>query len=150
MKIAVACDHAGFELKDVVINRVKALGHEVIDLGTTGAASVDYPDFGKAAALAVINKQADRAIALCGSGVGIAIACNKFKGIRACVCHDTYSAAQGVEHDHMNIMCLGSRIIGRAVAEVLVDAYLNAKPSDDQRHLRRLCKVNDFENANMR
>ena len=118
MNIAIASDHAGFPLKAALINKIKLLGHEPLDLGTDSPnTSVDYPDFAAKAARAVQGGKAQKAIVVCGSGVGACVAANKFKGIRAAVCHDTYSAHQGVEHDDMNVLCLGARIIGPALAE---------------------------------
>jgi RpiB/LacA/LacB family sugar-phosphate isomerase len=148
--IAVGCDHAGFILKQTVIDTVLKNGCDIMDLGTCGTASVDYPDFAKAVAEKVIYKEADAGILICGSGVGVCIAANKFKGIRAGLCHDTYSAAQGVEHDHMNILCLGARIVGPSIAESIVTAFLNASYTTEERHLRRLAKIDAMENSNMK
>lgn len=145
MKVAVACDHAGFGLKDVVLQTIQDAGHEPLDLGTFGPQSVDYPDFAEKAGYAIHTGQVERAVLLCGSGVGICIAANKIEGVYAATCHDAYSAAQGVEHDHMNALCLGSRIIGSELARVLVLAFLSATPSTDERHLRRINKVLTLE-----
>lgn len=145
MKIAVAADHAGFELKTNVRALLLELGHEVIDLGTHDQNPVDYPDFAAAVGKALLERKAERGIVICGSGVGASIAANKIPGIRAGLCHDTYSAHQGVEHDHMNVLVLGSRIIGPAVARELVTAFANALKSAEERHLRRLAKVQAME-----
>ncbi len=147
MKIAVACDHAGFPIKGDVISVVELCGHEVIDLGTYDQEPVDYPDYAEKAARAVIQGQAERAIILCGSGVGATIAANKIKGIYACMCHDTYSAHQGVEHDNMNALCLGGRIIGTELAKEIVKSFLGAKFSNEERHLRRTRKIIALENG---
>ena len=141
MKVAVACDHAGFPLKAEVIAAVTAAGHDAIDLGTNGTAPVDYPDFARAIGETIQQGRAERGILLCGSGVGAAVAANKMTGIRAGVCHDIYSAHQGVEHDDMNVLALGARIIGPAVVEELVGAFLRARFTREERHLRRLEKV---------
>jgi len=150
MNIAVGCDHAGFILKDTVINHLKARGHNVLDMGTNSTAAVDYPDFAAAVARAVQSGKADRGIIMCGSGVGASIAANKFKGVRAGLCHDTYSAGQGVEHDHMNVLCLGARIVGSALAGSLLDSFLNASYTTEERHLRRLAKVAAIEKEQMK
>jgi len=141
MRVAVGCDHAGFPLKGTVVDVVSNAGHEVLDCGTDSTDSVDYPDFAAKVAHAVASGKADRGILVCGSGVGAAVAANKIRGIRASVCHDTYSAAQGVEHDDMNVLCLGGRIIGPAVVPDLVNAFLRARFSGEPRHQRRLDKV---------
>jgi ribose 5-phosphate isomerase B len=145
MKIAVAADHAGFELKNHLRDAIEKLGHAVTDLGAYNAEPSDYPDFAEAIGKAVHSGQADRGVLICGSGVGASIAANKIHGIRAAICHDTYSAHQGVEHDNMNILVLGSRVIGRALAEDLVKAFLNAQFTNEERHVRRLEKVNRLE-----
>ena len=145
MQIAVASDHAGFWLKGKVLEDLAGLGHKVEDLGTRDTSPVDYPDFAEAVAAAIRGKRAERAVLLCGSGVGASVAANKFPGIRAGLCHDTYSAHQGVEHDHMNVLVLGARVIGEELAHELVRAFVNAKESQEERHLRRLAKVYDFE-----
>ncbi len=148
MRIAVACDHAGFPLKEEVIQAVQAAGHEVLDLGTFTTEAVDYPDYAYKAGKAVLSGQADRAIVLCGSGVGATIAANKIKGIYACLCHDTYSAHQGVEHDNMNVLCLGARIIGAELAKEIVHSFLRATMSSEERHLRRVGKIRAIEQEN--
>lgn len=148
MKVALAADHAGLPLKEEIAKLVTSLGHEVLDLGAHQYdKGDDYPDFARYIGQAIQHQQADRGVLLCGSGVGASIAATKMKGVRAAVCHDAYSAAQGVEHDDMNVMCLGSRIIGPAVADVLVRAFLGARFSGDPRHQRRLDKVNAIESA---
>lgn len=148
MKVALAADHAGLPLKEEIAALVSSLGHEVLDLGAHQYDKHDdYPDFARYIGQAIQHGQAERGILLCGSGVGASIAATKMKGVRAAVCHDAYSAAQGVEHDDLNVLCLGSRIIGGAVADVLVRAFLNARFSAEQRHQRRLDKVLAIEEA---
>ena len=146
MRIAIACDHAGFDIKDDIVLEVQRLGHDVIDLGTYNQEPVDYPDYAKKACDAILQGQAERGIVLCGSGVGAAIAANKIKGIYACVCHDTYSAHQGVEHDNMNVLTMGARIIGVELAREIVRNFLQAKFSDEERHHRRFEKIRAIEN----
>ncbi|MEN6571991.1 MAG: ribose 5-phosphate isomerase B [Anaerolineaceae bacterium] len=141
MRIVVACDHAGFPLKNEVISVVEQAGYDVTDLGTYGLEPVDYPDYAEKLGNAIVNKQADRGILICGSGVGASIAANKIKGVYAAVCHDTYSAHQGVEHDNMNVLCLGARIIGEETARELVKAFLGATFSTEERHRRRVAKI---------
>ena len=141
MKIAIACDHAGFPLKATVIEVIRAEGHDVLDIGTDSTASVDYPDFAEKLGHALQVGAAERGILLCGSGVGASIAANKLNGVYAGVCHDTYSAHQAVEHDDMNILCLGGRIIGGALAIALVDGFIASEFSREERHQRRLDKV---------
>ena len=150
MKVAIGCDHAGFPLKETVINVVRNLGHEVVDCGTHNTERVDYPDFADKVARQVTTGEADRGILICGSGVGVCIAANKTKGIRACVCHDAYSAQQAVEHDALNVLCLGARIIGPAVAEELVQRFLNASFLTGTRHENRLNKVKKIEKSNFK
>lgn len=145
MRIAVACDHAGFTLKDEIIAVIQNAGHDILDLGTYDQEPVDYPDYAEKVGRAIVQGQADRGVLICGSGVGACVAANKIKGIYACVCHDTYSAHQGVEHDNMNILCLGGRIIGAEVAKELVLAFLNARFSNQERHLRRFSKIVELE-----
>lgn len=148
MKVALAADHGGYPLKAEIAELVKSLGHEVLDLGAHQYdKDDDYPDFARYIGQAIQHGQAERGVLLCGSGVGASIAATKMKGVRASVCHDAYSAAQGVEHDDMNVLCLGSRIIGGAVADVLVRAFLAAKFSGEDRHQRRLEKVTGIEAA---
>ena len=146
MRICVASDHAGVSLIDSVITELRALGHEVVDLGTHDASQPDdYPDRAEALAEQVVSGKCDRGVLICGSGVGASIAASKIPGIRAGLCHDTYSAHQGVEHDHMNVLVLGGRVIGEALAGELVEAFLGARYSGAERHLRRLEKITDIE-----
>jgi len=145
MRIAIGADHAGFEMKRDLAAYLAKAGHEVIDLGTHSLAPVDYPDISEAVSQAVRNGQADRGIVVCGSGAGAAIAACKFPGIRASVCHDAYSARQAVEHDDLNVLCLGSRVIGPSLARTLVDAFLGATFSGEERHMNRLAKVDKIE-----
>jgi RpiB/LacA/LacB family sugar-phosphate isomerase len=145
MQIAVASDHAGFWLKGKVLEYLGGLGHNVEDLGTSDTSPVDYPDFAALVAAAIHGQRAERAVLLCGSGVGASVAANKFPGIRAGLCHDTYSAHQGVEHDHMNVLVLGARVIGEELAHELVHAFVSAKESQEVRHLRRLAKIDAIE-----
>ena len=150
MKVALAADHAGLSLKNALVKYVKKLGHEVIDLGAHEYdADDDYPDFASAAALSVQSGKADRGILACGSGVGASITANKFCGVRAAICHDTYSASQGVNHDDMNILCVGGRIIGIALAEELISTFLNAEFDHAPRFSRRLKKLMDIESQNL-
>ncbi|MBL8058689.1 MAG: RpiB/LacA/LacB family sugar-phosphate isomerase [Anaerolineales bacterium] len=142
MIVAVACDHAGFPAKARVLEAIRALGHEVLDLGTHAPEPpVDYPDAALAVGEALQQGRAQRGILLCGSGVGACVAANKLTGVRAGVCHDTYSAHQGVEHDDLNVLCLGARIIGPELVSELVPAFLRAVFSGEARHVRRLNKV---------
>jgi RpiB/LacA/LacB family sugar-phosphate isomerase len=145
MHVAVASDHAGFSLKGKVFDYLRSLGHTVEDLGTCDTTPVDYPDFAEAVAAAILNERVERAVLICGSGVGASVAANKFRGIRAGLCHDTYSAHQGVEHDHMNVLVLGGRVIGEELAHELVGAFVGAKQSNEERHLRRLAKIDAIE-----
>lgn len=147
MKITIAADHGGFELKNKIVEWLKKENYEINDLGNhIYDAKDDYPDFAIAVAKEVSGGNADKGIVICGSGVGACIAANKFKGVRACVCHDTYSAKQGVEHDDMNILCLGARVIGENLAKDLVSSFLNAKFIKEERFIRRLEKVIKLEN----
>ena len=145
MKIAIGADHAGFELKERVKTQLLEMKHDVLDLGTDSTKPVDYPDFAEAVALAVRDGKALRAILICGSGVGASVAANKIPGVRAGLCHDHYSAHQGVEHDDMNVLVLGGRVIGAAVALELVSAFLGAEFTKEERHQRRLQKVKAIE-----
>lgn len=147
MRIALGCDHGGFPLKSAVRQLVESLGHTVVDCGTDSDCSVDYPDYAAAVGKEITSGRADRGILLCGSGVGICVAANKIVGIRAGVCHDIYSAHQGVEHDDMNVLCLGARIIGDQVALELIRAFLGAQFTHEERHVRRLNKVLAIEAA---
>jgi ribose 5-phosphate isomerase B len=150
MRIACAFDHAGFPLKGMVVQTVAAAGHEVIDLGTWSTDPVDYPDTARMAAEAVRNNEADRAILVCGSGAGVAVAACKFPGIRAAVAHDTYTAHQCVEHDAVNVLCLGGRVVGPALAVDIIDAYLAAQFTGEDRHKRRLAKIDGIEREFLR
>lgn len=141
MKLAIASDHAGFELKQNLLSFLRKNGQEAEDLGTHSTAPVDYPDFAEAAGRAILDGRAERAILICGSGVGASVAANKMPGIRAAVCHDTYSAHQGVEHDDMNVLVLGSRVVALSLAEELVRSFIAAQFTNEERHLRRLAKV---------
>ena len=141
MRIAVGADHAGFALKEDLAAYLRELGHQVLDVGTHSTAPVDYPDYAEAVGKAVLDGRAERAVLICGSGVGASVAANKLPGIRAGLCHDTYSAHQGVEHDDMNVLVMGSRVIGTELARELVRAFLGATFSGEERHRRRLAKV---------
>ncbi len=145
MKIAVGCDHAGYELKTQLMPWLREQGHEVLDLGTNSDAPVDYPDFARAVGAAVTAKRAERGVIICGSGVGACIAANKMKGIRAALCHDTFSARQGVEDDDMNVICIGARVIGPELAKEVISAFLKARFSHAERHERRVKKILDIE-----
>jgi ribose 5-phosphate isomerase B len=145
MRIAIGADHAGFEMKRDLAGYLAGCGHDVIDLGTHGTAPVDYPDISESVGRAVGGAQADRGILVCGSGAGAAIAACKIPGIRASVVHDSYSARQAVEHDNLNVLCLGSRVIGPALARTLVDTFLAASFSGEPRHVKRLAKIDAIE-----
>lgn len=145
MRIAVSADHAGYPLKQPVIEELGRLGHEILDLGTDSTAPVDYPDYARAAAEAVRSGRADRAVLICGSGAGAAVAANKFKGVRAATCHDSFSAHQCVEDDDVNVLCLGARVVGPALAVELARTYVAARFSGAERHVRRLGKIAAFE-----
>ncbi len=148
LKIAVGGDHGGFALKQVVVDELKRSGHTVVDCGArTFDPDDDYPDFARAVGAAIQRGEAERGIVICGSGVGASVAATKMRGIRAAVCHDTYSARQGVEHDDMNVLCLGARIVGDELAKELVRAFVAAKFSGAERHRRRLSKVLEIENS---
>src|SRR5947209_20189584 len=141
MKLVIGSDHAGFALKVAMGDLLRSLGHEVLDVGAFNENPSDYPDFAEAVGRAVLDGKAGRAVLICGSGVGASVAANKLPGIRAGLCHDTYSAHQGVEHDDMNVLVLGSRVIGTELARELVRAFLGATFSGEERHRRRLAKV---------
>jgi len=141
MRIAVGSDHAGFALKEDLAAYLRELGHQVLDVGTHSTVPVDYPDYAEAVGTAVLDGRAERAVLVCGSGVGASVAANKLTGIRAGLCHDTYSAHQGVEHDDMNVLVMGSRVIGPELARELLRAFLGATFSGEERHRRRLAKV---------
>jgi RpiB/LacA/LacB family sugar-phosphate isomerase len=145
MKIVIGSDHAGFELKNAMGDVLRALGHAVLDIGAYNENPSDYPDFAEAVGRAVLDGRAERGVLICGSGVGASVAANKLVGIRAAVCHDSYSAHQGVEHDDMNVLVLGSRIIGVKLAEDLVKAFLGAQFTNEERHRRRLAKIAALE-----
>jgi RpiB/LacA/LacB family sugar-phosphate isomerase len=145
MLVVVGSDHAGYDLKQFIINSLKKEGHEVLDVGTDSTAAVDYPDFAEKVGRAVLDGKAERGVLICGSGIGASVAANKLRGIRAGLCHDTYSAHQGVEHDNMNVIVLGSRIIGTETARENVHAFLAAKFTGEERHVRRLGKIDVLE-----
>jgi len=145
MKIAVASDHAGFSLKKEILGALSNVQYQVVDLGTDGPEPVDYPDFAVAVGKSIRSGQSDRCILICGSGVGASIAANRMPGVRAGLCHDTYSAHQGVEHDDMNVLVLGARVIGPQLAMELVKTFLTAKFTGEERHVRRLEKVKEIE-----
>ena len=145
MRIACAFDHAGFPLKQMVLQTLQAAGHETIDLGTDSTAPVDYPDKARDAATAVLEGEAERAVIVCGSGAGVSVAACKFPGIRATTAHDTYTAHQAVEHDDVNVLCLGARVIGPALAAEIVAAFSLAEFSGEERHVRRLGKIKAIE-----
>ena len=149
MRVAIGTDHAGFPLRSTVLQAIIDAGHEPVDLGAHKfEATDDYPDRAAPVAEAVATGEADRGVIVCGSGIGASITANKFKGVRASVCHDAYSAAQGVEHDDMNVVCVGARVIGGAIAESVVHAFLRAELVHEARFLRRLDKLAAVEDAN--
>lgn len=150
MKIALGSDHAGFDLKNIVAADLSNGGYEVVDVGTYNTDPVDYPDYAEAVGAAVLDGRAERGVLICGSGVGASVAANKIRGIRAGIAHDNYSAHQGVEHDDMNVLVLGSRITGVEVARELVSVYVKARFSNEERHVRRLKKVLAIEARNQR
>ncbi len=146
MRIAIGADHAGFTMKEGLAAQIRELGYDVLDVGAHKVDSADdYPDFAEAVGKAVVEGKADRGVLICGSGVGASVAVNKIPGIRAAVCHDAYSAHQGVEHDNMNVMCLGARVVGFALAWDLVQSFLAARFSGAERHQRRLAKLKALE-----
>ena len=145
MRIVVGADHRGYELKDEIAAALRRAGHEVLDVGTNSADSVDYPDYARAVGEALTDGRAERGVLVCGSGVGASIAANKIRGVRAAVCHDAYSARQGVEHDDMNVLCLGSRVIDSELAQELVKAFIDARLLEEERYRRRLAKVAEME-----
>jgi ribose 5-phosphate isomerase B len=148
VKIAVGTDHAGFPLKERLVEAIREAGHEVVDCGADRVIpGDDYPDYAQRVAGAITEGRAERGVLICGSGVGASVAANKFLGIRAALCHDTFSAHQGVEDDSMNVICLGARVVGPALAEELVQTFLKARFSGAERHARRLAKVNGFDSA---
>lgn len=145
MRITIGSDHAGFELKKTLIDHLKQTGHQLTDVGTDSTAPVDYPDFAEAVALSLLRGENERGILICGSGVGAAVAANKVPGIRAAICHDTYSAHQGVEHDDINVLVLGARVIGVELAKELSTTFLKARFTAEARHQRRLAKTLSIE-----
>lgn len=150
MKVIIAADHAGFDYKNVLLKDIQQQGYEIIDVGTFSKEPDDYPDRGAEVANAILSNKGERGIIICGSGVGVCIAANKFKGIRAGVCHDTYSAHQCVEHDNVNVLCLGQRVIGIELAREIIFTFLKAEFTAAPRHQRRLIKIRDIENINMK
>jgi RpiB/LacA/LacB family sugar-phosphate isomerase len=145
MKIVIGSDHAGFQLKGAMGDLLRSMNQGVLDVGAFNENPSDYPDFAEAVGRAILDRKAERGVLICGSGVGASVAANKLTGIRAAVCHDTYSAHQGVEHDDMNVLVLGSRIVGVKLAEDLVKAFLAAKFTNEDRHVRRLAKIKALE-----
>src|SRR5688500_18654530 len=145
MRIAIGADHAGFEMKRDLAAYLAKNGHEILDIGAFNVTPVDYPDIAEGVAQAVRNGQTDRGILVCGSGIGAAVAACKFPGIRACVCHDTYSARPAVQHDDLNVLCLGPRVIGASLAKVLAEAFLAATFGGEERHMTRLAKIDAIE-----
>ena len=145
MRVTVGSDHAGFELKKILADYLRQSGHQVIDVGTNSTDPVDYPDFAEKVALSVLRRESERGVLICGSGVGASVAANKIPGIRAGLCHDGYSAHQGVEHDDMNVLVLGARVIGEALAKDLCTNFLNARFTNEERHRRRLNKIAAIE-----
>lgn len=141
MIVAVASDHAGFSMKEDLVEFVRNLGHQVLDMGTDSPDPVDYPEYAEAVGLAISGGEAERGVLICGSGVGVSVAANKIPGIRAGLCHDTYSAHQGVEHDDMNVIVMGARVIGPELSRELVQTFLSARFTSEERHLRRLKQV---------
>lgn len=153
MRIAISADHGGIDLKNALVEYIQGLGHDLVDFGTDSAESVDYPDFALLVGRAIQNKEVERGIAICGSGVGVCIAANKMKGVYAAVCHDVYSASQGVEHDNMNVLCLGGRVIdedlGKALVKAFIDARFTGNDAGNERHLRRVTKIRKIEKEEM-
>jgi ribose 5-phosphate isomerase B len=145
MRVVIGSDHAGFQLKNAMGDLLRSMGNDVLDVGAFNENPSDYPDFADAVGRAVLDGKAERGVLVCGSGVGASVAANKLPGIRAGMCHDTYSAHQGVEHDNINVLVLGSRVIGVALAQDLVRAFMAAKFSNEERHVRRLGKVKALE-----
>ena len=145
MKIVIGSDHAGFQLKNAMGDLIRSLGHSVLDVGAFNENPSDYPDFAEAVGRAVLDGRAERGVLICGSGIGASVAANKLVGIRAGICHDTYSGHQGVEHDDMNVLVMGSRVVGEKLAADIVRAYLAANFTNEERHVRRLAKVRAIE-----
>ena len=150
MDIAIGADHGGFQLKAILLDHLRKLGHSVHDLGAANSEPSDYPDYARAVANALIDGRAERGILICGSGVGASVGANKFPGIRAAVCHDAFSAHQGVEDDNMNVLCLGARVVGPELAKDIVRTYLGAAFSGAERHKRRLEKIRNIEKEYMK
>lgn len=150
MRVAIGADHAGYSYKENLAERMREAGHEVLDLGTDSEAAADYPDFAHAVARALLQGTAERGVLVCGSAVGVAVAANKVPGVRAATCHDCYSARQGVEHDDLNVLCLGQRVIGVEIARSVLDAFLAARFSGEERHARRLGKLLEIERRYLR
>ena len=153
MRIAIGTDHGGVELKDALVEYIRGLGYDLVDYGTDSDQSVDYPDYVVKVGKAIQKAEVEKGILICGSGVGVCITANKMKGVYAAICHDTYSAAQGVEHDNMNVLCLGGRIIGIELGKALAKAFLEARFTGNdpgcERHLRRVSKVRKIEEEEM-
>lgn len=149
MKLVIGSDHAGWALKGDVVAHIKALGHEVVDVGSHDARPVDFPDIARALTAKVLSREAERGIMVCGTGVGASIAANKVRGIRAAVCHDIHSAHQCVEHDDVNVMCLGAQIVGPWLANDLIGAFLAAKFADDEDFRRRVAKLHEMDAASL-
>jgi ribose 5-phosphate isomerase B len=147
LRVVLGADHRGYELKDALVHYLRDQGHDVLDIGTNSANSVDYPDISLAVGEAILAGKGERGVIICGSGVGACIAANKMNGIRAALTHDTYSAHQGVEHDDMNVICLGSRVIGEDLAREIVRAFIEARFVPEERYIRRLKKVQDIESG---
>lgn len=150
MRVAIGADHAGYGYKRVLAEALRGAGHDVLDLGTDGPQSVDYPDYARAVAESVARHEVERGILLCGSAVGVSVVANKVPGVRAGVCHDAYTARQAVEHDDINILCLGERVIGVEVALLVTEVFMRARFSDEERHRRRLNKLLEVERAYQR
>jgi len=150
VRVAAGADHAGYRYKEALAEQLREAGHEVLDMGTEDESPVDFPDFAAAVARALMAGEADRGLLVCGSAVGVSIAANKFPGVRAGVCHDTYSAHQGVEHDDMNVLCLGERVIGIELAREVLKAFMAARFDGAERHRRRLSKVEAIERETMK
>jgi len=145
MKIVIGCDHAGFRLKNAMGDLIRSLNHAILDVGAFNENPSDYPDFAEAVGRAVLDGRAERGVLICGSGIGASVAANKLIGVRAGICHDTYSGHQGVQHDNMNVLVMGSRVVGEKLAEDVVRAFLVAKFTNEERHVRRLAKVDALE-----
>jgi RpiB/LacA/LacB family sugar-phosphate isomerase len=145
MKVVIGSDHAGFRLKNAIGDLIRLLSHSVLDVGAFNENPSDYPDFAEAVGRAVLDGRAERGVLICGSGIGASVAANKLLGIRAGICHDTYSGHQGVEHDNMNVLVMGSRVVGEKLAEDVVRAFLAAKFTNEERHVRRLAKLDTLE-----